>query len=180
MLKKVLLVLGLIVGVFAVYIAVLPSEYSVARSIEIDAPPEAVFPHVNDLKKWESWSPWAKRDPNMQMTYEGAESGVGSISKWSGNEDVGVGQMRIEQSAPPKEIEIKLEFKEPFPGTSDVGFEFAQAGNGTMVTWSFAGEQGYIERLMFSLMGLDMDQMIGADYEKGLASLKKVVEAQTQ
>ncbi|MBU1210834.1 MAG: SRPBCC family protein [Alphaproteobacteria bacterium] len=177
MLKKILLTLVLLIGIFAVYIAVLPAEFSVARSTVIAAPPEAVFQHVNDLKKWDAWSPWAKRDPDAKAEFEGPESGKGAIFKWDGNDEVGKGQMSIEESIPPREIEIKLAFVEPFPGTSDVGFAFEPAGNGTTVTWTIAGEQGFVERAICTLMGLDMDRMIGKDYEEGLANLKRVVEA---
>ncbi|MBU2582103.1 MAG: SRPBCC family protein [Alphaproteobacteria bacterium] len=180
MLKKVLLSLLFAIGVFAIYIAVLPSEFSVARSTTIAAAPEAVFQHVNDLKKWDAWSPWAKRDPNAKAEFEGPENGKGAVFKWDGNQDVGKGSMTIAESIPPRGIEIKLDFIEPFPGTSDVGFEFEPVDNATKVTWSMAGEQGYLERAMCTLMGLDMDEMIGKDYETGLANLKRVVEGASQ
>lgn len=176
MLKKILLAVALAIGVFAVYIAVLPSEFSVARSTVIAAPPEQIFQHVNDLKKWNDWSPWAKRDPNAKMTYEGPVSGEGAISKWDGNEDVGKGQMTIITSEPASTIELRLDFERPFTDTSDVGFEFDPSADGTKVTWTLAGHQNYMERAMFTLMGLDMDEMIGKDYELGLANLKRVVE----
>ncbi|KUO54898.1 MAG: polyketide cyclase [Alphaproteobacteria bacterium BRH_c36] len=176
MLKKILLTLASLIGVFAVYIAVLPSEFSVARSTVIAAPPAAVFEYVNDLQKWDAWSPWAKRDPNSKATFEGPETGRGAIFKWDGNAEVGKGKMRIEESIPPREIEIKLDFERPFEDTADVGFEFEPVEDGTRVTWSIAGEQDYIERVFCTLMGLDMDQMIGNDYEEGLANLKRVVE----
>lgn len=180
MLKKIVLVLFAVIAAFAAYVAILPSEFSVSRSTTIAAPPLEVFRHVNDLRKWDAWSPWAKRDPNAKSEFEGPEAGKGAVFKWDGNEDVGQGQMTIQQSNPPQEIEIRLDFERPFPGTSYAGFEFEPAGNGTEVTWSLSGEQSYIERAFCTLMGLDMDEMIGRDYEEGLASLKRVVEAEQE
>lgn len=176
MLKKILLAAAIAVGVFAVYIAVLPADYSVSRSIVIAAPPEQVFQQVNDLRRWEDWSPWLQRDPNSKNSYRGPVSGKGAIFMWDGNEDVGKGQMTIEESLPPSEIEIRLDFMSPYRGTADSGFAFDPVEGGTRVTWSFAGEQNYVERAVFTLMGLEMDQMIGKDYELGLANLKRVVE----
>lgn len=176
MLKKLLLLAAFLIGVFAVYIAVLPAGYTVARSTVIAAPPEAVFQHVDNFKKWDDWSPWAKRDPQSKAVFEGPENGKGAVFKWDGNVEVGKGRMTIEESIPPREIEIKLDFERPFEDTADVGFEFEPVENGTRVTWSLAGEQNYIERFFCTLMGLDMDRMIGTDYEQGLANLKRVIE----
>ncbi len=176
MLKKILIALIVAVAVFAAYVAFLPSDFQVFRSTVIKAPPEAVFPHVNDLKKWDNWSPWAKRDPDAKVSHAGADSGKGAVFKWAGDETVGEGQMTIVESTPHEAIAIELEFIQPFPGKSDVHFTFEPVDEGTSVTWSLSGQQGYLERAMCILMGVDMDDMIGADYEKGLAALKKVVE----
>jgi uncharacterized protein YndB with AHSA1/START domain len=168
---------GLAAGVLAFlgYVALQPPAYRVVRSATIAAPPEAVFAHVNDLKKWEAWSPWAKRDPNAKATFEGPAAGTGAVMGWSGNDEVGEGKMTIVDSKPSDAIKIKLDFVKPFAGTSDVAFDFKPDGGKTNVTWSIAGEQGFMERAICTLMG-GMDKMIGADYEAGLASLKSVVE----
>lgn len=178
MLKRIVLVLLVAFLAFAAYVPMLPSQFSVARSEVIDAPPQAVFEHVNDFKKWEAWSPWAKRDPDAKTTFAGPPSGQGAVFTWDGNDEVGKGRMTIEESIPPKAIEIELSFERPFPGTSDVGFQFEPVDEGTKVTWSISGEQSYIERAFCLLLRLDMDEMIGKDYERGLANLKKVVEAE--
>ncbi len=178
MLKKILIVIGAIVAFFLAYVGTLPGSYSVSRSATIAAPPEAIFTHVNDLHKWDDWSPWAKRDPNAKATFEGPEQGKGAIFKWDGNAEVGTGQMTIEKSEPPKMIEIRLDFHEPFPGTSYASFQFEPKGaDATEVTWTLSGNQDYFERLICTVMGLNMDEMIGNDYETGLANLKRVVEA---
>jgi uncharacterized protein YndB with AHSA1/START domain len=178
MIKRLFVILIAAILAFAVYVALLPGQYSVDRSATIAAPPEAVFTHVNNFKKWDDWSPWAKRDPNSKTAYEGPQEGPGAIFKWDGNEEVGKGQMTIIESTPAERIAIKLEFERPFPGSSNVGFAFKPEGEGTKVTWSLAGEQGFVERAMMLVMGLDMDEMIGKEYETGLASLKRIVESE--
>lgn len=178
MIKRLLVILIAAILAFAAYVALQPGHYSVDRSTTIAAPPEAVFTHVNNFKKWDDWSPWANRDPNSKTAYEGPQEGPGAIFKWDGNEEVGKGQMAIVESTPAERIVIKLKFERPFPGSSDVGFAFQPEGDGTKVTWSLAGEQGFVERAMMLIMGLDMDEMIGQEYENGLASLKRIVESE--
>jgi len=178
MIKKTLLILIVAILAFTAYIAFLPGQYSVERSAIIAAPPEAVFAHVNSFKKWKDWSPWAKRDPKAKTAYEGPAEGKGSIFKWDGNDDVGKGQMSIVESDPTQKIAIKLDFERPMKGASDVGFKFEQEGDGTKVSWSLEGEQGFVERAIMLVMGLNMDEMIGKEYETGLASLKRIVETE--
>ncbi|MCH9807183.1 MAG: SRPBCC family protein [Alphaproteobacteria bacterium] len=177
MLKRISVITVALLIAFAAYVAMLPAQFTVARSTTIAAPPEVVFPHVNNLKKWDAWSPWAKRDPNMTMIYDGPEAGIGQSGKWSGNEEVGEGKMTITDSTPHQNIKLNLEFIKPFEGNSDVEFRFEPVGEGTKVTWSLDGDQGFFERGLMLLLGMDMAQMIGDDYDKGLAKLKKVVEA---
>lgn len=170
------LILVCVLG-FAAYVASLPSEFSVTRSTVISAPPEAVFPHVNSLKKWDAWSPWAKRDPNSKTEYSGPESGVGAKFTWSGNDEVGVGEMTITDSAPNELVGLNLKIIEPFPGENPVSLKLTPEGDGTRVTWTISGDQPFVERAILVAMQMDMETMIGADYETGLASLKKVAEA---
>lgn len=180
MLKNILIVALLAVAGFAIYVATLPEDFAVERSAVIDAPADQVFPHVNDLKKWDDWSPWAKKDPNSKTAYEGADAGEGAVFKWDGNDEVGKGQMTIVESRPPERIGIKLEFERPFPGSSDVGFDFEPEGDGTKVTWSLSGKQDFVERAIMLAMGMQMDAMIGKEYEIGLANLKKIVESEAR
>jgi carbon monoxide dehydrogenase subunit G len=168
------ILLAAILG-FAGFVALQPAQYRVERSATIAAPPASVFSHVNELKKWEAWSPWAKRDPNAKMIYEGPVAGTGAVQAWSGNGDVGEGKMTITDSKPDEALKIKLDFVKPFAGTSDVGFQFKPEGANTNVTWTIVGEQGFVERAIVTLMG-GMDRMLGRDFEAGLASLKAVVE----
>ncbi len=177
-LKYSLLVLAGAAAAFAIYVATLPDHLTVARSVVVDAPPSKVFGHVNDLRKWEAWSPWAKRDPNSKSSYAGASSGVGMIFEWDGNDEVGKGSMEIVESRPFEHIGLNLTFERPFPGSNAVSFDFAPVERGTRVTWKLDAPQPFMERAILTLMGLDMDEMIGGDYEAGLASLKRVAEAE--
>ena len=177
MLKKILLALVALVAVFAGYVALQPGAYSVTRSATIAAPPEAVYAHISNLRRWDAWSPWAKRDPNAKATFAGPEDGPGAAFTWSGNDEIGEGTMTIVDAQPARAVKIKLDFVKPFPATSDVAFVLQPEGQGTRVTWSISGEQGFIARAFCTLLRVDLDQMIGSDYEKGLVALKAVVEA---
>jgi hypothetical protein len=129
---------------------------------------------VNDFHNWTAWSPWAKLDPAMKQTYEGAPAGTGAVSTWAGNKDVGEGRMTIIESRPSELIRIKLEFFKPFAATNTAEFTFKPAGDQTAVTWSMAGEKNFMAKA-FGLF-MNMDKMIGDDFEKGLANLKSVTE----
>ncbi len=175
MLKKVLIGLGLLVVVLAVMIALQPPTYRVNRTITISAPASVVFDQVNDFHKWEGWSPWAKLDPAMKLTYEGPASGVGAKYEWSGNNDVGQGRMTILESRPGDLVRIKLEFLKPIASVSDTEFSFKSEGNQTAVVWSMAGENDLMSKAM--QVFVSMDKMVGGDFEKGLAAMKTVSEA---
>lgn len=175
--KKLLVVfavLAAIVVVFLIVVAFQPSEYRVSRSLTMAAPAAAVFPHVNELKKWEPWSPWMKLDPNATSKYEGPAAGQGAAMSWAGNNEVGEGKMTITESKPNELVRFHLEFYKPMAGVSDAEFTFKPEGNGTTVTWSMTGKNNFIGKAMCLVM--DMDQMIGGQFEKGLASIKGVVE----
>jgi hypothetical protein len=175
MLKKILIALAIIVVVLAVIVALQPEEFRVVRSATIAAPAQTVFPQVNDFHNWEKWSPWAKLDPAMKRSYEGAPAGIGAVTTWVGNKDVGEGRMTITESRPSELIGIKLEFMKPFKATNTAEFIFKPAGDQTNVTWSMAGENNFMAKA-FGLV-MNMDKMIGDDFEKGLANLKSVAEA---
>jgi hypothetical protein len=182
MVKKIvlgiLLVLVVIVGGVAILAAMQPATYQVERTSTMAAPSAVVFAHVNDFRKWDAWSPWAKRDPNAKNSYEGSSEGKGAIFKWSGNSDVGEGQMTILESQPNELIKIKLDFVRPFEDTSIVEFKFKDAGEKTQVKWEMHGEHNFMSKVM--CIFASMDSMIGPDFEMGLASMKEVVEAPTK
>ena len=178
MLKKVAIAFGIVVVVLVVVIATRPDAFRVERSGVIAAPPGVVFPMVNDFHKWAAWSPWEKLDPNLKRTYTGQAEGPGAKYAWVGNSQVGEGRMTIVDSKAPASISIKLEFLKPFESTSDTLFSFAEDGTGTRVTWTMSGKHNLISKA-FSLF-MDMDKMVGPDFEKGLATMKTLAEAEAK
>src|SRR5712671_5764275 len=175
MIKKILLALVVIVVILVVVIALQSSTYHVERTVTINAPAAVVFAQVNDFHKWNAWSPWAKIDPAMKQTFEGAPAGNGAIYTWSGNKEVGEGRMLITESHPSDLVRIKLDFLRPFAATSDTVFTFKPDGNQTIVTWGMTGDKNFIAKA-FHLV-VNMDKMIGGDFAKGLAQMKSVAEA---
>ena len=175
MLKIILISLAVIVVVFVVIVALQPSEFRVARSATMSAPPAAVFAQVNDFHKWEAWNPWGKIDPAMKQSYEGAPAGNGAIYTWAGNKDAGEGRMTITESRPSDLIRVKLEFFKPFAATNTAEFSFKPEGNHTVVTWAMFGENNFMAKAIHLFM--NMDKMIGGQFETGLASMKSIVEA---
>ena len=175
MFKKILIALVAIVVVFAVVVALQPSEFRVVRSATISAPAPAVFAQVNDFHNWEAWSPWAKLDPAAKHSFEGPSAGTGAVFRWAGNEEVGEGSMTITESRPSDLIRINLEFLKPFAATSVAEFTFKPEGDRTAVTWSMAGQNNFIAKAVCLFM--NMDETVGGDFEKGLAQMKSVVEA---
>jgi uncharacterized protein YndB with AHSA1/START domain len=174
MLVKTLMVVAVIVAVLAAIVAIQPSEFRIARTATIAAPPPAVFAQVNDYRNWTAWSPYEKLDPAMKKTYEGAPTGAGAVYTWAGNDQAGAGRATITESRPNELIRIKLEFLKPFAVTNTAEFTFKPAGRETAVTWSLAGSRNFL----FKAVGLfmDMDKMVGGQFEEGLAQLKSVVE----
>jgi len=149
------------------------STYEVTRSAVIPAPAEDIFPLVNSFREWTKWSPWESVDPAMERSYSGTESGVGAKYAWSGNRKAGSGTMEIVDTAEPRNIKIRLEFTKPFKAVNPTSFTFTPSGDGTQVTWTMTGENKGIGKV-FALF-MNMDKMVGADFEKGLASLAGAV-----
>jgi len=171
----ILLALAFIAILFIVVIAGQPDEFKVVRSARISARTEQIFQHVNDLHKWEAWSPWAKLDSNAKSSFDGAATGVGAAMSWDGNKKIGAGKMTITESRPGELIRIRLEFIRPFQATNTAEFTFKPDGNQTLVTWNMTGQSN----CFFKAFGLFMncDKMVGGDFEKGLAAMKSVVES---
>ncbi|APR76168.1 Hypothetical protein A7982_01515 [Minicystis rosea] len=174
MLKKIGLGLAAFVLLFVVVVATRPSEFRYQRSTTIAAPPDAVHAAINDFHQWAKWSPWDKLDPTMQRTYDG-NAGPGAMYAWKGNKDVGEGRMTIEESKPGSLVKIKLEFIKPFEATNTTTFDLVPEGAGTKVTWTMTGHNNFMSKAFCLFM--DMDKLIGSDFDKGLADLKKLVEA---
>lgn len=149
------------------------SAFTISRSTTVAAPPAAVRAHVEDFRSWRQWSPWEDVDPNLTRSYTGAEHGVGARYAWKGNRKAGTGAMEI-VAATPESLRIELEFERPWQATNDVVFTFAPEGDGTHVTWTMSGSHTGMAKLFARFMNLE--KLVGPDFEKGLARLKQVAE----
>jgi len=174
MLKKILLVLIAVVAAFLLVVALQPSDYRVERTVTVDAPPQRVFAHVNDFRKWQAWSPWAKLDPDAKLTFEGPEAGEGTIMTWDGDDNVGAGKMTLVESKPGEAVKIDVQFTRPFEGGTNSEFSFAPKGDQTEVAWAMHGTHTFMQKAFYLVMS-GFDRMAG-DIDKGLAQLKSVAE----
>ncbi|WP_153822957.1 SRPBCC family protein [Polyangium spumosum] len=166
--------LGAVIVVLLVLILLQPSTYRVERHATVAAPVDVVFDQVEDFRKWGPWLPWAKLDPQMKTTFGGTQGAVGATYAWEGNDDVGSGRMTVTAIKPNERIDIELAFIEPFASKADNGFTVEAAGQETKITWFMAGTNDFMGKAFCLFM--DMDAMIGKDFEKGLADLKRVAE----
>jgi uncharacterized protein YndB with AHSA1/START domain len=174
MFKIVAIAIGVAIAAVLIFAATQPDTFRVQRATTIKAPPERVFPLINDFQRWDAWSPWEKKDPAMKRTFGTATSGKGAVYGWQGNKDVGQGRMEIAESVAPSNVTIKLDFVEPWEAHNIVEFTLHPQGETTNITWAMHGPMPYVSKLMSIFM--DMDRMIGKDFEAGLANLKAVAE----
>jgi uncharacterized protein YndB with AHSA1/START domain len=174
----VAVVLALAIAVVLILAARKPDIFRVQRATTVEAPPEKIFPLINDFHQWGTWSPYETKDPAMKRSYSGADSGRGAVSGWEGNKNVGSGRMEILDAAAPSKIVIKLDFFAPFEGHNTAEFTMlpqGDASNGTTkVTWLMHGPSPFIGKIMHVF--IDMDRMCGKDFEIGLANLKRLTE----
>lgn len=152
------------------------STFTVTRTAFIPAPADVIYPHVIDFRGWLNWSPWEDVDPSMQRGYAGPAEGVGARYTWKGNGKAGAGTMEILDAVEPSEIQIRLEFTKPMKALNPTTFTFVPEGTGTRVTWTMTGESKGLNRVFMLFM--NMDKLVGADFEKGLAQLAAVVAAE--
>lgn len=148
--------------------------YTVERSTTIAASPTEVYSHLIDFRNWSAWSPWQELDPDMEKTYSGAESGVGSQYAWVGNRKVGRGSMEITEAKDNSEVQIALEFLKPFKASNTTVLKLTPEGDGTRVSWTMMGQNTILTRIMGIFKS--MDSMVGPDFERGLTKLKTVAE----
>lgn len=174
MLKYILIGLAAIIVLFIVVAAMQPADFRITRSARMAAPPAAVFEQINDLHKWNAWSPWAKLDPHAKNTFEGPPTGVGASFAWAGNNEVGEGEMTITESKPAELVHMRLEFIKPFAATNLTKFTLVPEGGHTRVMWSMTGTNGFMGKCL-SLV-LNCEKMIGGQFEQGFANLKAIVE----
>lgn len=174
MLKTIVIIVVILVAAILIYAATKPDTFRIQRSANVAAPPDKVFPLINDFYNWQAWSPWEKKDPAMKKTHSGAPQGKGAMLEWDGNKDVGTGRMEALESIPSSKILIKLDFLKPFEAHNQAEFTLVPSAGTTQVTWAMYGPQPY----MMKVMGLfcSMDKMVGKDFEDGLANLKALAE----
>lgn len=167
-------VLLALIAVVLVVAAFKPATFHLDRSTTIAAPPEKIFPMINDFHAWGAWSPWEHLDPDLKRTYEGAASGTGAVYRWEGNRKVGRGRMEITDESPPTSLTIKLDFLEPFEAHNVTTFTLHPAEGGTHLVWAMEGANTFMSKVMSVFVS--MDKMVGKDLESGLAKMKQVAE----
>jgi uncharacterized protein YndB with AHSA1/START domain len=172
------ILLALLIVGFLVLASMKPNTFRVQRSIDINAPPEKIYPLINDYKQWASWSPYEKIDPAMKRTFSGASSGKGAIYEWEGNKNIGRGRMEIIEATPPSKIGIKLDFFSPFEAHNIAEFTMQPKRDATNVTtnvtWAMHGPVPFMAKIMHMIFS--MDRMVGGQFEEGLTNMKAVAE----
>jgi uncharacterized protein YndB with AHSA1/START domain len=176
MIKKIGIAVVVLLAALLIYAATQPDTFRIQRATSIKAPPEKIFAVLNDFLRWEAWSPWEKKDPAMKRTFSAVTGGKGAVYAWEGNRDVGQGRMEIAESVAPSKVAIKLDFVKPFETHNIVEFTLEPKADSTNVTWTMQGPMPYISKLI--TVFVNMDSMVGKDFEAGLANLKAVAENQ--
>jgi hypothetical protein len=174
MLKTIGIVVVVAIAVLLLYATTRPDRFHVQRTVTINAAPDAIFAHINDLHAWEAWSPYMKLDPAMKMSYSGAASGASAAYEWQGNSKVGAGRVTIADTTPPSKVAIKLDMLKPFASSNDVTFTLQPRGAATEVTWAMDAPNNLISKLMSVF--INMDTMVGGQFEEGLTNLKVLAE----
>ena len=169
MIKRLVIGLAVLVGAVLALAATLPDVFRVQRAASIQAPPERIYPLIADFQRWGAWSPYEKKDPGMKRTIRGP------VYAWEGNGEVGTGRMEIVEAAAPSKVRIKLDFVKPFETHNTVEFSLERKGDATRVTWDMQGPAPFVSKVIG--LFVDMDNMVGKDFEAGLASLKALAEA---
>lgn len=174
MLKLFAIIIVVIVAGVLLFAATRPDTFRVERTTRIKAPPEKIFPLINDLRRFNTWNPYEKKDPNLKGSYSGAASGKGAMYVFDGNQDVGKGSVEITDSTPPLRVSMQLHMIEPMEARNNVEFILEPGGDTTRVTWAMHGPVSYFGKIIH--LFFNMDRMVGRDFEAGLAGLKAVAE----
>jgi uncharacterized protein YndB with AHSA1/START domain len=164
----------LLVAVVLAFAATRPDSFSVRRAASIQAPPEKIYPLISDFSRWSAWSPYERKDPAMKRSFSGPAAGKGAVYAWEGNGDVGQGRMEIADAVAPSRVTLKLDFVKPFEAHNKVDFTLEPKGGATEVTWAMDGPMPFISKVI--TLFVDMDRMVGGDFEAGLANLKAIAE----
>jgi hypothetical protein len=173
MLVDILLAIVVFVGAVLVVATMKSGSLHVERSVRVKAPADSILPLISDFHRWASWSPFERLDPAMKKTYSGAASGKGAIYEWVGNNKAGQGRMEVTDATAAR-VTIQLDFLKPFEGHNIASFTVAPDGDATKVTWAMDGSSPFMMKVM--RVFVDMDKMLGKDFELGLANLKAATE----
>jgi Polyketide cyclase / dehydrase and lipid transport len=176
MIWYILLALAAVIGIIALFASTKPDEWSIQREGTIPGAPTKVFPYVDDVHKLMEWSPWAKLDPAMKVTYGSPATGSGANFSWEGNGKVGAGKMTITESRPNDLVRCRFDFYKPMRCTNTHEFVLKPGGSETFVTWKMNGNAPFFFKLM--MVFVSPDSMMGDNLERGLANLKAVVGAE--
>jgi Polyketide cyclase / dehydrase and lipid transport len=174
MIKTIAIVVLLVVAGVLIFAALRPDYFRVQRATSIKAPPEKIYPFINEFDRWGAWSPYEKRDPAMKRSRSGPAGGKGAVYAWEGNKEVGSGRMEITDATAPSRVVIKLDFLRPFEAHNTAEFRLERRGESTELTWAMHGPANYVSKLIGVFV--NMDRMIGGDFEAGLANLKALAE----
>ena len=169
-----LLFIGIALAVFLLFIVFSSPKMHIFREIVIQATAEKIFPHINNSKKMYDWMPWAEIDPAVKISHSGPEEGVGSKSSWESTGKMGVGTAIVVESMSPKSVSTQLEYTKPMVMKQLALVLLSPSQGGTTVRWSVSGNNNFVGRLFCVFM--NMDKVVGGDFEKGLAKLKSIVE----
>lgn len=174
MIKIILIVVVLLIAGVLVFAATKPDVFQVKRSAAIKAPPEKIFALINDFKQWGAWSPWEEKDPGMKRSFSTITAGKGATYAWDGDRNVGKGSMEITEALPSSQIRLKLDFETPFEAHNIVNFTLEPHDGGTQVIWLMEGPVPFFGKIIHVF--INMDKMVGADFEAGLVNLKALAE----
>jgi hypothetical protein len=177
--RTMLQIMGIVAAIAVIAVLVIAAlksnTFRIARSTRIGAPAEKVYPFIADFHRWTAWSPWENLDPALKRSYSGADQGIGAVYAWEGNNKVGAGRMEITEATASSRVALNLDFLRPFRASNTVVFTLEPDADGTLVTWNMQGHLPYMAKVMHTLM--NVDKMVGKDFEKGLAGLKSASES---
>jgi uncharacterized protein YndB with AHSA1/START domain len=176
MLKTVGIILLLLLGALLLMASRQPDAFAIERSVVVSAPAEVIYPKIADLHQWSAWSPYEKLDPQMKKVFNGTPGAAGASYYWSGNAKAGEGTMTVRELMPPSKITMQRDILKPIEEHNVVEFNLEPTDGGTRVTWAMRGANSYLSKIVGVFM--NMDTMIGKEFEDGLASLKTAVETQ--
>lgn len=174
MLKTIAIAVGVVIAAVLLYAATRPDDFLIERSVSIKATPGEIYPFMSDFHKGDLWSPYEKKDPAMKRTFSGAASGKGAVYEFDGNKNVGKGRLEIVEAVPPGKVVLTLDMIKPVQGHNVVVYTLDPRGDGTKVTWSMSGKNTYLSKIICTF--INMDKMVGGDFEAGLANLKALTE----